>query len=161
MRIVNPRSFIIAFAFAAACGGKSTPAGGGGGGGTGPEEPAMGPLTAGQWETMDHEARAKFMGKVVLPTMEAEFKKFDPTRFAEVNCKTCHGKSAEDHTFKMPNPDLPVLTGEMFQNPPEDDKAIMEFMMQTVKPKMAELLGMPEKTETTEGFGCDNCHTFN
>lgn len=120
----------------------------------------MGPLAAGQWESMDHEARGKFMGKVVLPTMEAEFKKFDATRFEEVNCKTCHGAGADDHTFKMPNPDLPVLTGAMFQNPAEEDKPMIEFMMQTVKPKMAELLGMPEKTETQDGFGCDNCHTF-
>jgi hypothetical protein len=160
MRILNPRSFIIAFAFAAACGGKSTPAGGGGGGGTTPEEPAMGPLAAGQWEAMDHEARGKFMAKVVLPAMEAEFKTFDADRFAEVNCKTCHGAGAEDHTFKMPNPDLPELTMELFQNPPEEAKPMLEFMSTTVKPKMAELLGMPQKTETTEGFGCDGCHTF-
>ncbi|MNC91190.1 hypothetical protein D3C83_73980 [compost metagenome] len=60
----------------------------------------------------------------------------------------------------MPNADLPVLTMEMFQNPPEEDKAILEFMGTVVKPEMAKLLGMPQKPEVADGFGCDNCHTF-
>jgi len=37
----------------------------------------------------------------------------------------------------------------------------MDFMMQKVKPKMAELLGMPEYDEEhPDGFGCQFCHTF-
>ena len=165
MTILSSRSFVaslLALTFAAACGGKSTPAGGGGGGGgTGPTEPGpTGPLAAGQWESMDHEARAKFMGDVVLPAMQAEFKAFDGAKYAEINCKTCHGKGADDHSFEMPNADLPQLSMELFQNPPEEDKAIMEFMSTKVKPEMAKLLGMPEKTDTQDGFGCTHCHTF-
>jgi hypothetical protein len=152
---------VLTISALAACGGKSTPATGGGGGGTGPDEPPMtGPLAAGQWESMDHQARAKYMGDVVMPAMAAEFKAFDATEFAEFNCKTCHGKGADDHSFEMPTADLPVLTMELFQNPPEEEKAIMEFMATKVKPQMATLLGMPEKTETTEGFGCTHCHTM-
>jgi len=161
MSIVNHRSILIAITLmlAAGCGGKSTPAGGGGGG-TGPTEPTPGPLAPGAWESMDHEARAEFMGKVVLPTMQAEFKAFDGTKYAEIECKTCHGKGAEDHSFEMPNADLPVLTMELFTNPPEEDKAIIEFMSTKVKPGMAKLLGMPEKTQTEDGFGCTHCHTM-
>lgn len=168
MRILNPRSFVpalLALTFAAACGGKSTPAGGGGGGGggggTGPTEPKFtGPLAAGQWETLDHEAREDFMAQVVLPAMQAEFKAFDATEFAEINCKTCHGKGADDHSFEMPNADLPQLSMELFQSPPADKQAIMKFMFERVKPEMAKLLGMPEKTETQDGFGCTHCHTM-
>ncbi|HUQ08616.1 MAG TPA: hypothetical protein VM261_39260 [Kofleriaceae bacterium] len=156
---------VLTISAIAACGGKSTPpgggGGGGGGGGTGPEAPMTGPLAAGQWESMDHQARAKFMGDVVLPAMQAEFKAFDATEFAEINCKTCHGKGADDHSFEMPNADLPVLSMAFFQAPPDDKKAVLEFMSTKVKPQMATLLGLPERTETNEdGFGCMHCHTM-
>ncbi|MBZ0233313.1 MAG: hypothetical protein K8M05_13370 [Deltaproteobacteria bacterium] len=163
MRIVNPRSFVLSFVLlAAACGGKSAPAAGGGGGGTGPTEPAPGPLAPGQWASMDHEAREDFMKQVVLPTMEAEFKAFDAERFADFSCKTCHGSGIDDHTYKMPHPDLPELSGAMLQNPPEEAKPMLEFMGGKVKPKMAELLGMPEwSPEQQDGFGCTACHIMN
>lgn len=120
-----------------------------------------GPLEAGQWETLSKDDRKDFMAHVVVPAMKEKFQNFDPEGFAEFNCGTCHGENAGPNgTFEMPNPGLPVLTPELFSNPPEEDKMILEFMMQSVKPAMAELLGMPEKSESQDGFGCDNCHTF-
>ncbi len=165
MTFMNLRSIMLATLFAlsaAACGGKSKGGGGGGGGGgTGPDEPAPGPLAAGQWEGMDHEARADFMGKAVLPAMAAEFKAFDAVEFAEFDCKTCHGKGADDHSFEMPNADLPQLTVEMIMNPDADHKAVTEFMMTKVKPGMAKLLGKPEYgQDNPTGFGCAACHVI-
>jgi hypothetical protein len=152
---------VMAVLLAAACGSKSSTPGGPGGGGTGPTEPAPGPLAAGQWETMDHEARADFMSKAVLPAMAEKFKAFDPDRFGDFDCVTCHGDGANDHSFKMPNPDLDALSMDEIQNPDADHKAITEFMMTTVKPTVANLLGKPEySAENPQGFGCFNCHTM-
>jgi hypothetical protein len=153
---------LLALLLAAACGSKSkgpeTTAGGGDEGGG--DVPA-GPLAAGQWETMDDEARAKFMKAVVVPDMSARFQGFDAAEFAEFDCKTCHGSGAEAGTFEMPNPELPVLTMEKIQNPDEDHKAITEFMMNDVKPNMARLLGLAEwSPEQPEGFSCGGCHTM-
>jgi len=120
-----------------------------------------GPLEAGQWENMSKEDRGHFMADVVMPTMKKKFQDFDPDGFAEFDCSTCHGANAgPDGSFEMPNPDLPVLTMETFTAPPEEDKLIIEFMANSVKPVMADLLGEPERTETTEGFGCTECHTM-
>lgn len=120
-----------------------------------------GPLEAGQWEGMSKEQRGEFMAHVVLPTMKEKFQAYDPEGFAEFDCATCHGANAgPEGSFEMPNPDLPVLDMTIFTNPPEEDKLILQFMSETVKPTMAELLGMPERTQTQEGFGCTECHTM-
>jgi len=162
MRLSSVRSLLFSSLFIAvvACGGKSS-APAGGGGGTGPTEPMPGPLAAGAWAGMNHEARAEFMAKAVLPTMAAEFKAFDADRFGDLDCATCHGAGAKDHTFKMPNPDIEPLSIEMIMNPDEDHKAITAFMMAKVKPGMAHLLGEVEYSpETPDGFGCFECHTM-
>lgn len=156
MRAISS-AFVISALFLAACGSK----GGGGGGTTEPTKTPAGPLVAGQWDSMDHEAREDFMKDAVLPAMAAAFKSFDAGEFGEFNCATCHGDGAQDDTFKMPNPGLPALSMEMIQAPDEDHKAVTEFMMNTVKPEMAKLLGKPEYSpENPEGFGCFHCHTM-
>jgi len=121
-----------------------------------------GPLQAGQWETMDHESREAFMKQVVKPEMAKIFQGYDAQEFSDFGCDTCHGDGAKDGSFKMPNPDLPQLTGDLFgPNPPEDMKAILELMETQVKPTMVNLLGMEAMDQThPDGFGCGNCHTF-
>jgi hypothetical protein len=117
------------------------------------------PLPPGQWERMDHEARETFMENVVEPTMREKFQAFDPEGFAEFGCATCHGAGAADDSYKMPNPDLPQLHGSLWEDP-GDDKAIFEFMDQTVEPTMSDLLGIPPKVRDQPGFSCGSCHTF-
>jgi hypothetical protein len=154
----------LAILLAAACGSKSKPAdttGGGGGEGGGEAAVPTGPLAPGQWETLDDETRAKFMKGVVLPEMKTAFQTFDAEEFAEFDCKTCHGSGYDTGKFEMPNPELPVLSGQKIMNPDEDHKAITEFMGNTVKPTMARLLGVPEwSPEAPAGFGCGGCHTM-
>ncbi len=81
-----------------------------------------------------------------------------------MNCATCHGDGVEDGKFKMPNAKLPKLPKptaqsdflELQKKKPE----AVKFMGTVVKPKMAELLGLPEWSPTeTKGFGCYRCHT--
>ena len=59
----------------------------------------------------------------------------------------------------MPNPQIWKLPNSK-EGWAKADTSFMKFMMKTVKPKMASLLGMHEfDMKTKTGFGCGNCHT--
>ena len=114
------------------------------------------------WGEMNKEQRIDYMKTVVLPRMRQVFVSFNPDRYAKMNCMTCHGESAADGSFKMPNPRLPKLptTPDGFKKLAAEKPAVMDFMKNEVKPKMAALLGAPEyNPETKSGFGCMECHT--
>jgi hypothetical protein len=132
-----------------------------------PGEAADKPVEGGTktWKEMDKKERSAFMKKMVLPKAKALFATIDPKM--TTNCKTCHGKGAEDHSFKMPNPDIQALpsTPEAFgawikKNPDEGKWA--KFMSEQFSPAMAQLLGKTEfdpQTKTGD-FGCTVCHTL-
>jgi hypothetical protein len=132
-----------------------------------PEAPASaaaatpsGPI---DWAAMDKPARGKYMKELVLPKMKEAFVAFDATKYAGMNCATCHGSGAMDHSFTMPNPDLPKIPGDMakFKEWAAKKPQMAEFMGKTVKPEMAKLLNEPEWTPATKtGFGCTACHTM-
>lgn len=156
--------------FAAACGGKSEPATD-----TTPQPVAETPPPAGPtpqetappegmaFKDMSREQRAAFMKNTVVPTMKPLFQEYDPKRFGEFNCKTCHGAGVADGSFKMPNPALPILPGPdkfmAFAKDPKNQPAI-KFMAEKVKPTMAKLLQKAEfDPKTNQGeFGCHACH---
>lgn len=115
-----------------------------------------------RWAEMNKDQRIDYMKSVVLPRMRQVFSNFNPDRYGKMNCMTCHGDSAADGSFKMPNPKLPKLpnTSDGFKKLAADKPAVMEFMKNEVKPTMAALLGAPEyNPETKSGFGCMECHT--
>ena len=115
------------------------------------------------WADMNKNQRLEYMKSVVAPRMKQVFVNFSPDRFSKMNCVTCHGDSATEGTFKMPNPKLPKLPNspDGFKQLAGERPAVMEFMKNEVKPKMAALLGMPEyDPETKSGFGCIACHTM-
>jgi hypothetical protein len=163
-------SFVLALA---ACGSKQpTPTGPTGGGsasgsaeGSGSASGSAAEETGSAFDKLDHAGKIKLMKEHVVPEIGAEMTAFDPKRWPKVECKTCHGKSAEDGTFKMPNPDLPKLDPSWFgPNPPADKKPILEFMEQKMKPDMAKILGDKEFDPAhpeAGGFGCLECHTMN
>ena len=102
------------------------------------------------------------MKKHVSPAMKAKFQEMDPKRYAKFGCRTCHGKGAEDDSYKMPNPQLPKLprSKEGWDKIMKEKPEMLKFMRTTVKPEMAALLGMKEfDMKTKTGFGCGNCHT--
>jgi len=120
------------------------------------------PDSAINWDKMDHDARMAYMKKMVMPTMRAEFMKFDSLHFAKMNCMTCHGTSVKKGSFKMPNPELPKLPNsqEGWKKVMDKNGDMLKFMKDHVKPDMANLLGMkPYDMKTKTGFGCGNCHT--
>ena len=134
----------------------TTPPGGGNAAGKLAGPPEVG------WAEMNKDQRIDYMKSVVLPRMKVTFTSFNPDRYGSMNCVTCHGDSAADGSFKMPNPRLPKLpsTPDGFKQLAEEKPAVMEFMKNEVKPKMAALLGVPEwNPDTKSGFGCMECHT--
>jgi hypothetical protein len=110
------------------------------------------------FDKLSQEEKVKFMKQKVMPTMKPLFAKFDAKEFANVTCKTCHGKDPQGSKYKMPSPDLPALDFEALKAGKGDPKMV-EFMSKVVKPEMAKLLNEPEMTETQpKGFGCLDCH---
>jgi len=131
--------------------GSSASAGSGSGGG----EVAAGGF---DFDKLTHDEKVDFMKKKVMPTMKPLFVKFDGKKFANFNCKTCHGKDADKRKFKMPNPGLPKLDFAALKAGKQAPK-MAKFMGETVKPEMAKLLQQPEFTEQNpKGFGCLECH---
>lgn len=113
------------------------------------------------WKDMTHDERHTYMKETVFPKMKGDFVAFDAKDFNKMNCPTCHGKGAKDHTFKMPNPDLPQLptTEDGFKKLQAKEPEVVKFMMERVVPDMASLLGeQPYNPATHAGFGCFRCH---
>ncbi len=115
------------------------------------------------FDDMTKRQRGAYMKEVVLPEMRSVFVELDP-KLKDMQCRTCHGKGFDDRTFKMPNPDLPVLPAseEGWAKLMQEKGASVRFMATRVKPKMASLLRLPEydpKTKTGD-VGCDTCHVM-
>jgi len=139
---------------ATACGGSTTE-----------EEGTVDTTTGGEtdatniaWADMTPEQRGAYMRDTVVPTMAPLFQAVDAERYAEFDCRTCHGENARDVHFQMPNgvhPLNPTDIPAVFQS----DEPMDQLMTQSVWPRMAELLGEEQfDPETGAGFSCMNCH---
>jgi hypothetical protein len=113
------------------------------------------------WPSWSHEKKLAYMKEKVMPAEREIFARFMPLRFASMTCETCHGAGARDGSYKMPNPDLPRITGgkggftEMIAKEPE----VIRFMQQDVGPETGKLLGYPVfDMEKHVGFSCYQCH---
>lgn len=134
---------------------------------TAPEPTPATPAPAGAapavaWKDMNKDQRIEYMKNVVVPKMKPEFINYDSKRYAEMNCRTCHGDGAKNGSFKMPNAKLPKVpaTMEGFKKLMAAKPKAAEFMAKTVVPTMAKLLGEePFDPSTGKGFGCHDCHT--
>ena len=93
---------------------------------------------------LDHAQRTDVMKQRVLPAMQAKFRDHDPKKFADVTCTTCHA----EHSFEMPNPELPHLDfGDLSGFEPAD----VEWMKTVIVPAMRDLLRDPT-------VRCGRCH---
>jgi hypothetical protein len=110
---------------------------------------------------MTTDEKRTYMADHVLPTMTDLFTEYDPVRYADCSCKTCHGGNAREVGFHMPNglpPLWPSGTPEQ-QQMVREHPAMARFMFNRVLPTMTQLLGQPawDNVEKT-GFSCYNCH---
>jgi hypothetical protein len=114
------------------------------------------------FDDMSQEERVALMKDVVVPRMKEQFQAAEPGHFNEFGCTTCHGPSAKQGRFKMPNAELPKLNpagGFAEHMKDEEGKKMVAFMRDKVVPQMAEILGEPAWNPATQsGFGCGECH---
>lgn len=96
-----------------------------------------------------------FMSTRVMPPMTKVFQEYDGKRYAEVNCKTCHGPQ-----YKEPKEYLPRLTMKEGKLTAFAEKpAVSKFMAEKVVPAMAAAMGQPPYDPAKhKGFGCGGCH---
>lgn len=112
------------------------------------------------WKDKTRAQRMDWMGLQVFPRMKSAFKEFDDARFSEFACQTCHGDEMEMVDYEMPHTKIYALPlANTVQSAREYDEKVTDFMVNTVTPRMAELLDMPVyDPETKSGFGCFGCH---
>ncbi|NVB39671.1 hypothetical protein G6O69_17645 [Pseudenhygromyxa sp. WMMC2535] len=108
------------------------------------------------WADMDRSARMEYMGTTVMPKMKEAFMQQGVDSF---KCANCHGADYKEVDFAMPNDLTPLDPENPIQSGMDLDEEATKFMVSTVLPQMAELLG--EETDVTTGkgeFGCLSCH---
>jgi hypothetical protein len=135
----------------------------GGGGSPKPTEPPAPTV----WKDMNADQRMAYMKDVVLPETKKLFVKFDPQRYANFDCITCHGDGVVDGSYELPNDKIKPLPNseEAFvawvTKEPEMGK-YAEFMAMELEPAMGKLLSktvFDPKTGTGE-VSCTMCHNL-
>lgn len=108
------------------------------------------------WADMDRGARLEYMGTVVMPKMKEAFKQ---RGFDTFKCANCHGANYKEVDFEMPNDLTPLNPENPIQSGMDLDEEMTKFMVSTVTPQMAEMLGKETDVTTGKGeFGCLSCH---
>jgi hypothetical protein len=128
-----------------------------------PPAPSVSVPGPGDWEKWSFDQRLAYMKSPAFLDRERElFRSYDAARFAEIDCRTCHGAGAAAGTFHMPNPDLPKWPGgkEAFVELKAKNPRTLQFMQKELVPETARLLGVPPFDFSTHtGFSCFQCHT--
>jgi cytochrome c553 len=110
------------------------------------------------WATMSRGERMAYMEDAVLPEMQRMFRAFDARKFARVTCATCHGANGRAVQYRMPN-GLDPLTPSRIPARYTSQRPMDVFMVRSVLPRMAQLLGKPVATPPAlAGFSCFGCH---
>lgn len=106
------------------------------------------------WKDMNREERMEFMGLTVMPAMQELFVAFDPEGYRDFKCQTCHGADMKEVDFKMPNGLYALPAEDPITAAKEYDEKTTTFMMESVVPNMATLLGEKPGIE----LRCTSCH---
>lgn len=123
--------------------------------------PAVEAPRPGEWDNWPREKKFAYMKSTVYPVARALFTEYDPVKYADFNCASCHGAGAVDQTYKMPNPDLPKWPGgpDAFRKLAEKDPKMLRFMSTVLQHEMARLLSVKHFDMASHtGFSCFHCH---
>jgi hypothetical protein len=115
----------------------------------------------GEWVTWSHDQKLAYMKDGFMDAERAVFAAWEPVRYRELSCRTCHGPGADDGSYRMPNIELtrPIRGVEGFRELAAQEPALLRFMQKAVVPATARLLGLPEFDMTAHtGFSCWQCH---
>lgn len=127
-----------------------------------PREVSEYPSPPAPWAEMDAAARGSYMAQSIVPYFRALFQEYDPERYATFGCPTCHGATATQRAFAMPNPDLLALhpSGSAEQIAMRNEHPRMvKLMFNHVVPAMKHAVQAEDFDETTgAGFSCYTCH---
>lgn len=116
----------------------------------------------GEWQTWSRAKKFAYMKTTFMNAERALFTSWQPVRFRDFECRTCHGSAAvANGTFLMPNPDLPHVApgADGFKELAAHEPDVLKFMQSRLVPETARLLGMPAfDFEKHTGFSCYQCH---
>jgi len=112
------------------------------------------------WSEMTTAQRKAHMQQVVLPRAAAVFRGWRPDRYAEADCKLCHGQGAGNGDFSMPTAHLPRLSGDVLLGSElEKYPDTTRLKLNRLVPEMSDALGLKSfSIITRKGFGCYSCH---
>lgn len=112
------------------------------------------------WRDLDRGERMDYMQSVVFPTMRDIFQAYDPQRYADFSCQTCHGENASAVDFAMPNALFPLPRDGTIAAAMAHDADATAWMLDEVFPTMVELLGAEKYNPETapDGYRCIGCH---
>jgi hypothetical protein len=119
------------------------------------------PPGPGEWTTWTHEQKLAYMRTTFIDEERKIFASWEPVRFRNLECRTCHGIGAVNGTFAMPNKDLAHLIPgkEGYQELLTHEPELFTFMQKKLVPETARLLGLPAfDMEKHTGFSCYQCH---
>ena len=105
------------------------------------------------WASMTRQQRLEWMGTEVFHPMRKLFQEFDPERYKDFSCETCHGKDYQSVDYKMPHTVFPMTPSALVTSEDSDPKlaAAAKFMNEKVLPEMRRLLNKQD-------ISCFNCH---
>lgn len=106
------------------------------------------------WDTMSGEDQVMYMVGYVLPIHAEMFREYDPERYAQMECATCHGDDGEARGYEMPSRYLPSLPAEgspQWTAAQARNPRAWAFMAEQVLPTIRTQIGEQDLT-------CFTCH---
>jgi hypothetical protein len=106
------------------------------------------------WDSMSHADQEMYMVGYVLPIHAEMFREHDATRYARMECATCHGDDGAERGYEMPSRSLPPLPAEgtpAWNAAQQRNPRGWAFMTDHVLPTIRTQLGENDMT-------CFGCH---
>ncbi len=109
---------------------------------------------------MDFAQRHDYMTQVVEPTLRELVQAYDPERWPDFHCHTCHGPDAAQRAYAMPSELAPLPLEGTLDHAEALDPEMTSFMLEEVFPVFVELLDESKFAHEAnpDGYRCTGCH---